>query len=456
MNGLEEAPGPPLPRSLRWVVAFAFLSLLGLMVVSGLAALRVLNAMHQEETAAHHLWAQRAQNLTGLCVSIQLYSETAQRYVDAGTRAGEDLGARLARLQSDIDSGFGSLARDSQRDDAVSLETIQRLFERQRELWDTMLTLSEAERRRRAPQIMVERIEPLQIEILERSDQLRISNAEKARAADLALLARFARYQDLLTRSLALVLGSGLLLVLASMFYILRLERQTRLRYAEVVRSRGELERLSGRLVDVQEAERRNLSRELHDEVGQTLGALLMDFGRLSAAIPPGPPELKEQVEKMKSVAERAVRTVRNMALLLRPSMLDDLGLVPALEWQGREVSRNSRMEVEVQSEGVSEALPDEYKVCIYRLVQEALNNAVRHSGARNARVRVEQAGGRITVEVSDDGRGFDPQRSRGMGILGMEERVKRLGGSLAIDSAPWQGTKVKAELPVKGGGGPS
>jgi signal transduction histidine kinase len=426
------------------------------MVVSGLAALRVLNAMHQEEESAHHLWAQRAQNLTGLCVSIQLYSETAQQYVDRGKSAERDLRARLARLQSDIDSGFRSLARDSQHDDTVSLETIQRLFVRQRELWESMLALSEAERRRRAPQIMIELIEPLQIEILERSDQLRIRNGEQSRGSDLVLLAQFARYQGLLTRSLVLALGSGFLLVLASMFYILRLERQTRFRYAEVMRSRGELERLSGRLVDVQETERRNLSRELHDEVGQTLGALLMDFGRLSAAIPPDPPDLKEQVERMKSVAERAVRTVRNMALLLRPSMLDDLGLVPALEWQGREVSRNSRMEVEVQSEGVSEELPDEYKVCIYRLVQEALNNAVRHSGARNARVRVEQAGGRITVEVSDDGRGFDPERSRGMGILGMEERVKRLGGSLAIDSRPGQGTTLRAELPVKGDGGPS
>jgi len=154
-------------------------------------------------------------------------------------------------------------------------------------------------------------------------------------------------------------------------------------------------------------------------------------------------------VGHMKSVAERAVHSVRNLALLLRPGMLDDLGLAAALEWLGREVSRNSRVEVEVQSENVADNLPDDYKVTIYRLVQEALNNAVRHSEARNARVRGEQADHRIVVTVSDDGKGFDPRRQRGLGILGMEERVRRLGGTLAIDSQPGKGTTVRAELPI-------
>jgi signal transduction histidine kinase len=220
-------------------------------------------------------------------------------------------------------------------------------------------------------------------------------------------------------------------------------------RYAELARSRAELEQLSARLVEAQETERRKISRELHDEVGQTLGALLVDVGRLSAALPDARPEIKNQVGHMKSVAERAVQSVRNLALLLRPGMLDDLGLVAALEWQGREVSRNSHVEVDVESENVAEDLPDDYKVTIYRLVQEALNNAVRHSAARTARVRVEQTDGHIAVMVSDDGQGFDPQRQRGLGILGMEERVRRLGGTLAIDSHAGQGTTVRAELPV-------
>jgi signal transduction histidine kinase len=129
--------------------------------------------------------------------------------------------------------------------------------------------------------------------------------------------------------------------------------------------------------------------------------------------------------------------------------MLDDLGLIPALEWQAREISRRSDMEVEVHSQSVSEDLGDETKVTIYRLVQEALNNAATHSSAKNAKVTVAQAPGKITVEITDDGHGFDPERKRGMGILGMEERVRRLGGTLTIESAPGKSATVRAELPL-------
>jgi signal transduction histidine kinase len=286
-------------------------------------------------------------------------------------------------------------------------------------------------------------------QFLESSGQLQAWNNQQVRRTDETLLAQFGRLQSSLTQSLSVALGAGLLLALASMAYIVRLERQTRGRYRELAQSRYELERLSSRLVDVQEAERRSISRELHDEVGQSLGALLVDLGSLSTNLPEDRIRIKERLDNMKSVAELAVGTVRDIALLLRPSMLDDLGLVAALEWQGREVSRRSEMEVAVESENVSEDLPDEYKICVYRLVQEALNNAVRHARARNAKVRVVQNQNRIAVEVSDDGRGFQPERARGLGILGMEERVKRLGGTLTVDSAPGRGAAIKADLPL-------
>jgi signal transduction histidine kinase len=144
------------------------------------------------------------------------------------------------------------------------------------------------------------------------------------------------------------------------------------------------------------------------------------------------------------------VKSIRNLALLLRPPMLDDLGLVPALEWQGREISRRGDMEVDVRSEGVSEQLPDDVKVCVYRVVQEALANAARHSGAKHAQVSVVQSGENIQVQIADDGKGFTAERVRGMGILGMEERVKRLGGSLNIKSGPGKGTTVGAEIPAQ------
>jgi signal transduction histidine kinase len=214
-------------------------------------------------------------------------------------------------------------------------------------------------------------------------------------------------------------------------------------------RSRKELESLSRRLVEVQEAERLSISRELHDEVGQTLGALLVDLGRLSNFIVPGDTLVKDQIGRIKTSAESAVRSIRDMALLLRPPMLDDLGLIPALEWQARETSRRSDMEVEVHAGDISARLPDQVKIGIYRLVQEALQNAATHAHAKNAKVSVRYDPQKVEVAISDDGVGFRPERTRGMGILGMEERVRQLGGSFDLQSTPGKGTTVRAEFPI-------
>jgi signal transduction histidine kinase len=129
--------------------------------------------------------------------------------------------------------------------------------------------------------------------------------------------------------------------------------------------------------------------------------------------------------------------------------MLDDLGLIPALEWQAREVSRRSSIKVKVVAENVSDSLPDPVRTGIYRLVQEALNNVARHSGAKSVLVTVQQKEGSIVLTVKDDGSGFEPDKTRGLGLLGMEERVKQLGGRLEIESQPGHGTLLRATLPL-------
>jgi signal transduction histidine kinase len=174
-----------------------------------------------------------------------------------------------------------------------------------------------------------------------------------------------------------------------------------------------------------------------------------MDVGRLSNQLG-SDAKSQEMVQRIKTVAERTVQTVRNMALLLRPSMLDDLGLVSALEWYAREVSRSSEIEVEVKSENVSETLPDPLMVGIYRVVQEAVNNAQRHAHAKNVTVELRETDTSVQVQIKDDGSGFDGKRTRGIGLLGMEERVKRLGGTLSIESLPGAGTTIRAELPLQ------
>jgi signal transduction histidine kinase len=129
--------------------------------------------------------------------------------------------------------------------------------------------------------------------------------------------------------------------------------------------------------------------------------------------------------------------------------MLDDLGLVPALQWQAREVSKRTSVRVKVAAEGISEDLPEEHKTCIYRIVQEALHNCMQHSGASIVRVTVQQESSRILLAIQDDGKGFDAQQERGMGLLGMQERVSHLGGTFSVESLPGNGAIVCIVLPL-------
>jgi signal transduction histidine kinase len=450
-TGPWRVPAPPTSK-LRWLLLCVSALLLALLLVSGVLAVRFLSEMHTQELAVTRALAERTHALSGLWLSIQSYNQAVQQFV-AQTAAERDQAARrLDRLTLEIDADFDRYPSFRDAEEDALLNGMRRVFSQERTLYITILAARPAERRRQAESMLAGHIVPVQKQILDWSGKLQVWNGERLQQADRALVTQFGNLQGSLSRVLAIGFGSGLLLVLGSMVYIARLDRQTRARYVELARSRHALQQLSARLVDVQETERRAISRELHDEVGQALGALLVDIGRLSTTLSGDRPEVKAQLDNLKSVAERTFQSVRNIALLLRPSMLDDLGLAAALEWQGREVSRRSQIEVSVESENVPEGLPDEYKICIYRLVQEALNNAVRHSSASNAKVVVERLAQFIVVRVTDDGRGFDPGRSRGMGILGMEERVKRLGGTLTVESQPGKGVTVTAELPIPPG----
>jgi signal transduction histidine kinase len=130
--------------------------------------------------------------------------------------------------------------------------------------------------------------------------------------------------------------------------------------------------------------------------------------------------------------------------------MLDDLGLVPALKWYAREVSRTSPMEVEVEAEAFGDDLPEEHRTCVFRVVQEAVRNAGRHSGARQVRISIREDGPVLAVSIRDDGRGFDPSQDAGLGILGMQERALHLGGQLEVRSGGRGGAIVTLLLPLR------
>jgi signal transduction histidine kinase len=443
---------PAANSRLRAVLALGFGGLLALLVYSGASALNTLGQLHEAEEAARARSLERRRVLATVVLSASIYSDRLEEVLlsykipDATDAAGEtSKRAEAAR------AALQAYPADRTPEEQTLCEQLQAFLLEQDNLMRTASAWTPLERRGRAQRLVSDEILPRKQRFVTIVQRMELLSDSQAAAANQSISLQFSEWQTRLAKSLIVMLTSGLLLAIGSALYILRLERQARLRYAELALHRGELRQLSARLVDAQEAERRSISRELHDEVGQSLGLLLMDVGRLSNRLASNDEKGRELLEHVKVLAERIVQTVRNMALLLRPSMLDDLGLVPAVEWYARELSRQGNIEVKVHAESVSESLPDEVKVCVYRVIQEALNNAQRHAHAKNVLVELTQSRDAIHVAIKDDGSGFDAKRTRGMGLLGMEERVKRLGGTITINSQANAGTTIHVELPLAG-----
>jgi signal transduction histidine kinase len=435
---------------LRAVLALGYGGLLALLVYSGANALQTLRKLHEAEERARASSLERRRVLATVVLSASTYTDHIEEVLLSYKLLDvPDVFEETSKSAEEAKSALKAYPADRTSEEQTLCEQLQAFLLEQENVVRTASAWTPAERRGRGQQLVSEEILPRKQRFVAIVQQMELLNGNQAAAANHSTFLQFTELQNRLTKSLILMLTSGLLLAIGSALYILRLERQARVRYAELELHRSELQQLSARLVDAQETERRSISRELHDEVGQALGLLLMEVGRLSNQLASSDERSREPLEHIKGLAERVVQTVRNMALLLRPSMLDDLGLVPAVEWYARELSRQGGMEVKVHAENVSENLPDEVKVCVYRVIQEALNNAQRHAHAKNVLVELTQSNDAIRVKIADDGSGFDAKRTRGMGLLGMEERVKRLGGTISIDSRPGARTTITVELPL-------
>jgi signal transduction histidine kinase len=280
-------------------------------------------------------------------------------------------------------------------------------------------------------------------EISEIAGQLQALNYENLKRAQQRLLEAQQDFRRRLNRLTYSVLVLSAVVAIASIWWIFRLEQRARA-------AEREMRELSQKLVQAQEAERKRLSLELHDQVGQMLTAIRMEIANLGRIGPNDPERFREHVLQAKQVAEGAMKTVRDLAMGLRPSMLDDLGLGPAVEWLCREFSRTSGIPADVEIDGALGRLTEAQKTGLFRVVQESLTNVMRHARARRVSVRLQEGDGRVVLVVKDDGRGMHNGKARrGLGLLGMEERIRELGGVFEVESAPGAGTRIRAEIPL-------
>lgn len=222
--------------------------------------------------------------------------------------------------------------------------------------------------------------------------------------------------------------------------------------------SREVLHRLSARLLSVQESERQRIARELHDSIGQSLSAIKFMVERgVADQYPEERRTTSASLQAVVPAIQKSIEEVRRISMALRPSTLDDLGLVATLSWFIREFAATyPHIKVEKAVDVEEGRMPDTLKVNLFRIVQEALNNAAKHSGAERITLSLRQLAGEWHLDIEDDGRGFDPAQPRvpneegGYGLTTMRERTELFGGTLLLESAPGEGTRIYARWPLE------
>ena len=234
-----------------------------------------------------------------------------------------------------------------------------------------------------------------------------------------------------------------------------RLEAQQRL--TEEMTERRQLQReLLHRTVQAQEEERRYIARELHDETAQALTALSLGLGGMEEMVEQNPKEARVRLRELRGLVEEMMVKVNQLTTRLRPTMLDDLGLVPALITYADEVARHLPFTVDVEVTGQRRRLPSELETTLYRIAQESLTNVARHAKAHHAQVHLHLGPKEASLKISDDGIGMNPERAQeaaargdGWGLAGIHERATLMGGDVRILSQPGAGTKIEAKIPI-------
>jgi signal transduction histidine kinase len=222
----------------------------------------------------------------------------------------------------------------------------------------------------------------------------------------------------------------------------------------QIAASRQQLRALASRLQKVREEERTEMAREIHDELGQALTGLKLDISWMKHRLPRD----HEMMAQCASIIERidqTANTVRRIATKLRPSVLDQLGLAAALEWQGQEFGTRTGIPVSMDVSADGAAIPDDLGSSAFRILQESLTNVARHAKASRVTIRLSQTPTLLTLQVSDDGVGCTPacfEGTRSLGLIGMRERALACGGELSISGAPGRGTTVLLRVPLNAG----
>ncbi|MCS7314224.1 MAG: histidine kinase [Bryobacterales bacterium] len=437
------------------VLAIGFGTLLVLITLSGLAMLRTTRQIYSQIGSLYDSYERSSTTLNELRTEVHLSGVLVRDYLlDPSHLTAGMYRQQLLELRTSMGKELDALRGMLGPEDAPTLERLREELDRYWDSLDPLFEWTPREKLAFSAVFLRQQVLPRRNAVLALARELRQLNLANLKEQREEIDRKQAELPKQLGRMLAATLLLGLIVSAVSIRRIHALEQRTEREWRRAEQAEQELRRLSQELVRAQEEERRAISRELHDEVGQMLTALRMEVRNLEQLRDAPAEQFRERAEEARRLSENALRTVRDLAMGLRPSMLDDLGLGPAVEWQAREFSRRFGVPVSVELDGALDNLPDRQRTCVYRIVQEALTNCARHAQARDIRVTIHGREDSIIVTVQDDGVGFDPAQAagRGLGLLGIQERVRELGGRVHILSQPGRGTLLTAEVPLRTG----
>jgi signal transduction histidine kinase len=426
-------------RLKTWLVAALGLgSLVVLIAVSMLVTSRRAQEIYGQldDLGAHHRRVEA--NLRRLRADVNLSGIFVRDYLlDIARERAPEYREQLADFRRSNMATLAQLRTLVQHDDRIS--SLQAKLDDYWETFDPLFDWTPGEKILQSASFLRREVVPRReavLTIAQEIEELNNANVANQRAE---VSRRYASFRAELRRLFWQAMLLGITVAVVVVVRLRVLERRSE-------RAEHQMRELSQQLVNTQEEERKILSRELHDHVAQVLTGLRMELGRMERMSPAVAPVVAE----CKALVDDMFRTVRNLALGLRPSMLDDFGLQAALEWHARDSMSRYAIDVDLQTDGRLDTLPDKHRTCVYRVVQEATTNCVRHADARKIQIRVNADDTQLHVRVSDDGRGLaQDQPRRGFGLRGIEERVKELHGTMTISSAPSGGTTVLVTLPL-------
>jgi signal transduction histidine kinase len=433
------------------VFSVALTVLLALMLVPAVTALKRSEEIYKEIRrsqeqfqAAQTVFATLSQNVFTISITIREF------LLDTSPQAGHTYRSRLADTREQLEANIRRLREVLPADERVVLQQLEREVDAYLALVLNVIDWTPQERVERGAYFLREEQRPRRETILAAADRLAELYAAVYANQQRGTNESENRFRSDLEQSVLFALIAGVVVAVSGILRMGWLERRAREQQQRAEMTGEEMRNLSVRLRQVQEEERRTISRELHDEVGQKLTAMRMELGALERLRTGTVAEFTTSLTEVKELAEESLRMIRDIATGLRPSILDDLGLGAALQKQAREFSKRTGVPVLVDVEGTIDRLGDRERTSVYRIVQEALTNCAKHARASRIGITLVDRAHETELTVTDDGAGFNPATAAhaGVGLIGIEERVRELNGTVQIRSAPAQGTTIAVTIP--------